>query len=80
MPLRKIRKVKNLMSGANETSVVEAAPEEPAEVMPIISYYHPNVSIQMVTPVPLVSFGQLPVVLSSCTSLSSQSCSRTDVT
>ncbi|KAK4701167.1 hypothetical protein P7C70_g5067, partial [Phenoliferia sp. Uapishka_3] len=70
MPKKKIREVKKLLgpgskagAGVTETvpppSVVEEA-EAPQEVMPIISYYHPNVSLEIVASAGALARSALP--------------------
>lgn len=68
MSLRKIREVKNLLSAkVNETTPVEAAPAV-AEILPIISYYHPNISLELVTNPGALAYSQLPPVVQQRTS------------
>lgn len=52
-PLRKVRATKNLLAGPKRTAEERAADEAEEEAefkaLPIVSYYHPNVSLQVVT-------------------------------
>lgn len=52
-PLRKVRATKNLLAGpkltAEERAAEDAAEEAEFKALPIVSYYHPNVSLQVVT-------------------------------
>lgn len=65
MPLRKIREVKNLLSTtkpeANETLVEPSAAV--VEILPIISYYHPNISLELVTNPGALAYSSLPPVV-----------------
>lgn len=64
-PYKKPRVVKNLLAGAKltpeeeeaEAALVEA---EKKEVKPIISYYHPNVSIELVCNSGALAYAMLP--------------------
>jgi len=64
-PYKKPRVVKNLLAGAKltpeeeeaEAALVEA---EKKEVKPIISYYHPNVSIELVCNSGALAYSMLP--------------------
>lgn len=64
-PYKKPRVVKNLMAGKKSTPEEEAAEAaaaeaEKLEVKPIVSYYHPNVTLQLVCNSGLVPYANLP--------------------
>lgn len=64
-PYKKPRVLKNLLDGAKLTPEEEAAETllaeaEKPEVKPIISYYHPNVTLELVCNSGAVQFGMLP--------------------
>ncbi|KAG8770389.1 hypothetical protein FRC12_004297 [Ceratobasidium sp. 428] len=55
MPRRKVRKVKSLLAGNKEEEVEEEVEEEPEDNSPV-SYWHPNVTLTLVS-----DFNQVPV-------------------
>lgn len=64
-PYKKPRVVKNLLAGAKMTPEEEEAEAilveaEKKEVKPIISYYHPNVSIELVCNSGALAYAMLP--------------------
>jgi hypothetical protein len=67
-PQRKIRAVKNLLTAANDTAPQSEAPEDVTET-PIISYYHPNLTIAVCNePNFVLSYAALPAPLARCAS------------
>ncbi|KAL8281049.1 hypothetical protein RQP46_006407 [Phenoliferia psychrophenolica] len=66
MPKKKIREVKKLLGAASKEAtptppvVVEETPEAPAEIMPIISYWHPNISLEIVASAGPLAWASLP--------------------
>lgn len=64
-PFKKTRAVKNLISGPKLTPEEEEAERiiaeaEAKEIAPIISYYHPNISLQLVVNSGVLAPAQLP--------------------
>ncbi|KAM0752364.1 cleft lip and palate transmembrane 1 [Meredithblackwellia eburnea MCA 4105] len=71
---QKVREVKNLISGSKANSTTEnvpppaaaqvaedeAAEKKDKEILPIISYYHPNLTFQMIVPGGVVAYSGLP--------------------
>ena len=77
-PKRRVREVKNLLAkGDATTPVVEEEPLEKKEIMPIISYYHPNVSVEIVTNPGVVAYSALPPNIAESTFLCGWSGRRT---
>ncbi|QRV76370.1 Cleft lip and palate transmembrane protein 1 [Ceratobasidium sp. AG-Ba] len=59
MPRRKIRKVKSLLGGSQEEEVEEEVEEEPEDNSPV-SYWHPNVTLTLVSDFVQIPINQLP--------------------
>lgn len=73
LPKKKVREVKKLLGGGTkETAAPEPTPavedDAPKEVMPIISYYHPNVSLEIVASAGPIAWSSLPLPLQHCPS------------
>ncbi|KAG9073777.1 hypothetical protein FS749_014694, partial [Ceratobasidium sp. UAMH 11750] len=59
MPRRKVRKVKSLLAGSQEEEIEEEVEEEPEDNSPV-SYWHPNVTLTLVSDFAQVPITQLP--------------------
>ncbi|KAF8707986.1 Cleft lip and palate, partial [Rhizoctonia solani] len=59
MPRRKIRKEKSLLAGGKEEEVEEVE-EEPEDDKSPVSYWHPNVTLTLISDFPHVPFTQVP--------------------
>ncbi|CAE6527598.1 unnamed protein product [Rhizoctonia solani] len=59
MPRRKVRKEKSLLAGGKEEEVEEVEEEEPEDNSPV-SYWHPNVTLTLISDFPQVPLTQLP--------------------
>ncbi|CAE6419510.1 hypothetical protein ACGC1H_001912 [Rhizoctonia solani] len=59
MPRRKVRKEKSLLAGSKEEEVEEVEVEEPEDNSPV-SYWHPNVTLTLISDFPHVPLNQLP--------------------
>ncbi|KAG9075276.1 hypothetical protein FRC06_010180 [Ceratobasidium sp. 370] len=59
MPRRKVHKVKSLLSGNQEEEVEEEVEEEPEDNSPV-SYWHPNVTLTLVSDFAQIPITQLP--------------------
>lgn len=71
MPKVKVRAVKNLLAGTKAEQAEEEAAEDAKageEIMPIISYYHPNVTFELIQNSGEVPWSGLPEPLQKCKS------------
>ncbi|CAE6462956.1 unnamed protein product [Rhizoctonia solani] len=59
LPRRKVRKVKSLLAGSKEEEVEEVEEEELEDKSPV-SYWHPNVTLTLISDFPHVPLTQLP--------------------
>lgn len=60
MPQRKIRAVKNLFAAKNETEETAPVVLEVEEILPILSYYHPNITLELVMSPGVLVYSTLP--------------------
>lgn len=61
MPQRKVRAVKNLFAAKNETEeITTPAVPEIEEILPILSYYHPNITLELVMSPGVLAYSTLP--------------------
>ncbi|CAE6471874.1 unnamed protein product [Rhizoctonia solani] len=60
MPRRKVRKEKSLLAGSKEEQVEEVEEEEEPEDTSPVSYWHPNVTLTLISDFPQVPLTQLP--------------------